>query len=355
MSSIFPLRETVTPDREREPRLVDLDEETADEVFEALSSQTTRKIFLELHHSPQTTSDLAEATDTSVQNVQYHLEKLEDADLVEVVDTWYSERGTEMNVYAPEDESLVLFAGRDKQSTLRSLLNRVAGVLGVLVPGSVLTALGAHRLTGSTGGDNGDAPATDTANGGAYNATATNREADGSLSNGDASVSPDGTDTADEPTITDEGGADLATEDSVDSIEVEYAVDETGGLEAEQAELVVDNETLGTANLTGNETVTTENGTSTTTFDVTDLGVAYAPDNSTPEDAAQTANQSSDLTTAANDTTGNLTDTTNEMMNNSTEAAEAAAGIDPALAAGLGVLVGGLLVLGALTAWYGNW
>ncbi|MFC7057692.1 ArsR/SmtB family transcription factor [Halovenus salina] len=145
MSSIFPIREKVSLDRDSEPRLVDLDEDTADEVFEALASSTTRKIFLELHNQPQTASDLADVTETSVQNVQYHLEKLEEVDLVEVVDTWYSERGSEMKVYAPEDESLVLFAGRDKQGAFRRLLNRFAGLFALLVPPSILAGWLANR------------------------------------------------------------------------------------------------------------------------------------------------------------------------------------------------------------------
>jgi len=145
MSSIFPLRDTVRPDESREPRLVDLDEETADEVFETLAASTTREIFLALHEEPQTASDLAELTDTSVQNIQYHLEKLQDAELVSVVDTWYSKRGSEMQVYAPDDESLVLYAGRDKQSTFRSLLNRMLGLASFLVPTSVLTGLAARQ------------------------------------------------------------------------------------------------------------------------------------------------------------------------------------------------------------------
>ena len=139
MSTIFPLREKVSLGS-REPRLVDLDDDVADEVFEALSSGTTRKIFSELHTSPQTASDLADVTDTSVQNVQYHLEKLVDVELVEVVDTWYSERGTEMKVYAPTDEALVLFAGGNKQSALRSLLKRIAGAIALLLPPSAAAA-----------------------------------------------------------------------------------------------------------------------------------------------------------------------------------------------------------------------
>ncbi len=140
MSTIFPLRDKVSLDDKREPRLVDLDDDVADDVFQALSSGTTRDIFAALHETPQTASDLADVTDTSVQNTQYHLQKLVDAELVEVVDTWYSERGTEMKVYAPTDESLVLFAGNDKRGSLRSLLKRVVGVLGLLLPASAVVA-----------------------------------------------------------------------------------------------------------------------------------------------------------------------------------------------------------------------
>lgn len=138
MSSIFPIRRTVERDGNRGARLVDIDEAVADEVFKALSAGTTRQIFRQLHETPQTASDLAEVTDTSLQNVQYHLEKLTNVDLVEVADVWYSERGTEMKVYAPTDDALVLFAGRDKQSTLKSLLKRVTAVIALLAPAGLL-------------------------------------------------------------------------------------------------------------------------------------------------------------------------------------------------------------------------
>jgi len=153
MSSIFPRRGQVDLDEDRGPRLVDLDDDVADDVFEALSSRTTRHIFRELHDSPQTASDLADATDTSVQNVQYHLSKLADVDLVEVADVWYSERGTEMKVYAPTDESLVLFAGGDAEGTFRSLLKRLVGGLGVLAPASLLVWWVASQIFGGEGGE----------------------------------------------------------------------------------------------------------------------------------------------------------------------------------------------------------
>lgn len=144
MSQVFPLRSSVGLD-DRQPRLVDLDDDVADEVFEALSARTTRRIFSALHDEPRAASDLAAVTDTSVQNAQYHLEKLQDADLVEVVDTWYSERGTEMDVYAPTDESLVLFAGNETRS-LRSVLKRALAAVGLLGVVSLLVSLAADRL-----------------------------------------------------------------------------------------------------------------------------------------------------------------------------------------------------------------
>lgn len=138
MSTIFPIRRQVDLEGQRGLRLVDLDEEVADDVFEALSGRTTRRIFRELHDEPRTASDLAATTETSVQNVKYHLGKLADADLVEVVDTWYSARGTEMKVYAPTDESLVLCAGPDEGGRLRSLLERAVLVLPLLAAASAL-------------------------------------------------------------------------------------------------------------------------------------------------------------------------------------------------------------------------
>jgi hypothetical protein len=62
-----------------------------------------------------------------------------------------------MKVYAPTDEALVLFAGRDAQGTLESLLKRVAAVLGLLVPTSALVGLvfGKELVAGSLGSPGG--------------------------------------------------------------------------------------------------------------------------------------------------------------------------------------------------------
>jgi len=136
VSKLFPIRSSSGDHEEREPELLELDDDRTDEVFDALGSETARQILLELHEGPQPASDLAAAVDTSIQNVQYHLTKLEAADLVAVADTWFAENGAEMDVYAPTDEALVLFAGTEPERSLRKILKRLIGVLAPLAVGA---------------------------------------------------------------------------------------------------------------------------------------------------------------------------------------------------------------------------
>jgi DNA-binding transcriptional ArsR family regulator len=142
MSRLFPSLPDATPD-DREPRVVGVDDEDADALIAALGSKTARRILTELHDEPATKSELAAAVDTSLQNVQYHLSKLDDADLVDVVDTAYSEKGREMDVYAAADEPLVLFAGSSEASRgIKSALLRLLGGYGLIG----LAAVAAQRL-----------------------------------------------------------------------------------------------------------------------------------------------------------------------------------------------------------------
>jgi DNA-binding transcriptional ArsR family regulator len=93
-------------DPDRDHRRLSLDE--AGTVFESLSSDTAQSIMVELAGDPTTTTTLADRVDTSIQNASYHLSRLEEADLVTVVGTRYSEKGREMKLYAPTVSSLVI-------------------------------------------------------------------------------------------------------------------------------------------------------------------------------------------------------------------------------------------------------
>lgn len=93
----------------RESRIVRLEDDDAP--FQVLASSTARDILLALYDEPAPASVVADQIDSSIQNVQYHLDRLKAADLVEVVDTWYSSKGIEMDVLAPANEPLVITAG----------------------------------------------------------------------------------------------------------------------------------------------------------------------------------------------------------------------------------------------------
>ena len=83
----------------------------SDRAFDVLRSATARAILQTLYEEPAAASDVADRVGTSLQNVHYHLGNLREADLVTVAGTWYSEKGTEMKVYAPADEPLMLVVG----------------------------------------------------------------------------------------------------------------------------------------------------------------------------------------------------------------------------------------------------
>jgi DNA-binding transcriptional ArsR family regulator len=143
-----------------EPRVVGIDSDDAEDLLSALSSDTARAILATLHEEPSTPAGIAEAVDTSIQNVQYHLGSLQEANVVEVADVAYSEKGREMKVYAPSDRALVVVAGRDEETGgLKAALSRLLGGVGVLGLASVVVqrlvtsgALGPRPPTADPGG-----------------------------------------------------------------------------------------------------------------------------------------------------------------------------------------------------------
>ncbi|MFC7073095.1 ArsR/SmtB family transcription factor [Halovenus rubra] len=141
MTSLLPLKPSVEGPAEAdlEPKLVGLEDADSDRILSAISSTTARRILGILYDEPQTASDIAAELDSSVQNVSYHLDRLVDVELVEVVETWYSKQGREMDVYAPTNSTLVLYAGAERATpSLTTALRRVFGAVGVIGLMSVL-------------------------------------------------------------------------------------------------------------------------------------------------------------------------------------------------------------------------
>lgn len=137
--SLLPSTDDVSARQEGEIQVLGVDDEGTADVFEALASDTARRVLTAIYDEPAPPSVLAGQLDMSLQNVAYHLDNLEDAGVVEVADTRYSEKGKEMNVYAPADDPVVVFVGTETRKTgFIDLLKRLIGATGLLLLGSVL-------------------------------------------------------------------------------------------------------------------------------------------------------------------------------------------------------------------------
>jgi DNA-binding transcriptional ArsR family regulator len=111
--SAFPVRRS-DPDIEQQPEVVEVQE--ANGLINALSSDIGRQILTVLHDDAMPPSEIAAAVDTSIQNVTYHLDQLQEAGLVAITDTWYSSRGREMDVYALKADPIMLCIGEMEDS-----------------------------------------------------------------------------------------------------------------------------------------------------------------------------------------------------------------------------------------------
>ncbi|NLV12563.1 ArsR/SmtB family transcription factor [Haloarcula argentinensis] len=142
-----------------ELQVVGVDEDVS-AVLDALSSETAREILNTVYDEPGTPSELADRLDMSIQKVSYHLEKLEEEELITVAGVQYSEKGQEMKVYEPPEDPLVLFVGtQERKQSLRSLVRRVLPVIGVLTAASVMLQLllGQFPIQFGSSGAGGDA------------------------------------------------------------------------------------------------------------------------------------------------------------------------------------------------------
>jgi DNA-binding transcriptional ArsR family regulator len=102
--------ERLSPDgfSEPEPDVQYLSMSDAGPTIEALGSRTAQSILARLSQDPATATEIADRVGTSLQNVGYHLPRLEEAGLVTVVGTRYSEKGAEMKVYARTVGAIVI-------------------------------------------------------------------------------------------------------------------------------------------------------------------------------------------------------------------------------------------------------
>lgn len=131
MSSIFPISSEKTASIEK-PEVIELESQRAEVVLDALSSKTTREIFLEIYEQESSISQISNRTDNSIQNVKYHIEKLEESNLIEVARINHTENGNQMKMFCPKSEAVVLLSSQqDKDQALRSAMKKIGSVITV--------------------------------------------------------------------------------------------------------------------------------------------------------------------------------------------------------------------------------
>lgn len=140
MSGLLPTRSDATVDQRDDPAVLCLDDERTSTVLERVSSETAQAVLRELNEQPMTATDLADQLEMSIQRVRYHLENLSEVGLIEVIDTCYSEKGREMDVYGPASEPILVFLGSaDDRPGLQAAFKNLASAVG---PIAIVLALG---------------------------------------------------------------------------------------------------------------------------------------------------------------------------------------------------------------------
>lgn len=115
-----------------DPKVIDLGSDEAEIVLDSLSSKTTRDVFMTVYEEPSTKSEIADKIDNSIQNTKYHIDKLEEASLIESKRTDYSEKGNEMDVYGPTNEAVILLASDEEtKSRIRKNMKPLAATVAV--------------------------------------------------------------------------------------------------------------------------------------------------------------------------------------------------------------------------------
>ncbi|AWB27376.1 ArsR/SmtB family transcription factor [Halococcoides cellulosivorans] len=139
------------------PRVLDLDSPDGEAAIDALASETARRLLSELYEQPATPPELRDAVETSLQNVHYHLDQLSEAGLVRDGGVSYSEKGTEMTVYEPAGEALLVVAGeRSVRDRIRVLVTRMLGSVAVLTVATLAFAVGIDLFGVGGSADYGD-------------------------------------------------------------------------------------------------------------------------------------------------------------------------------------------------------
>ena len=134
-------------------------DERAKKIAKAMSSGTATDILNLLKEGKRTSSEVAEQLHIPMTTVQYHLENLLEAGLIEVAEKRWSVKGREVKVYGLRDQVLIV---TPKRGDLKGLLLKYASLFTIVMLAGIMAALLAplFGLAGAPAMKAGDVPAT---------------------------------------------------------------------------------------------------------------------------------------------------------------------------------------------------
>ncbi len=117
--------------------MVSLEEKQVKKLAEVLSNETARRILDNLGDKEATASEISKALNIPISTVNYNLNNLTEADLIEVKEFKWSPKGREMDIYKLKKRYIIIAPG--KRSEIRENLKRILpiGLIGLIVAGFI--------------------------------------------------------------------------------------------------------------------------------------------------------------------------------------------------------------------------
>lgn len=132
--------------------ILPLNDKNSKKITQIISNDTARIILEAIASEPLSASLIAEKLGIPLSTVQYNLEKLNDAGLVKVERTKYSEKMKHVKIYAPQRKFVVIVPEKTNRKDIIAALKRYLTVIFFAVAGSGVIEFLTMKIKGPIGG-----------------------------------------------------------------------------------------------------------------------------------------------------------------------------------------------------------
>ena len=131
--------------------ILPLNDKNSKKITQIISNDTARNILEAIASEPLSASLIAEKLRIPLSTVQYNLEKLNDAGLVKVERTKYSEKMKHVKIYAPQRKFVVIVPEKTNRKDVIAALKRYLTVIFFAVAGSGVIEFLTMKIKGPIG------------------------------------------------------------------------------------------------------------------------------------------------------------------------------------------------------------